>query len=125
MSPAIEIYEDQKIIQRTVTGELSTKRSLRLVRELSVAIKLNKGYNILIDLRDTLTRPETLDLMEIATACSRYKYDFKGKIAFLIPDTKERNKAAQLFRTCMEAQGFAFKQFYDYEAAIEWLFTKR
>ena len=125
MSSDIEIYEDQKIIRRTVSGELHTKRSLRLVREMSVAIKLNKGYNLLIDLRDTVTRPETLDLMEIATACSRYRYDFKGKIAFLIPDTDERNQAAKLFRTCMEAQGFAFQQFFHYEAAMEWLFTKR
>ena len=125
MAPDIKIYEDQKIIQRTVTGELHTKRSLRLVQELSVAIKLNKGYHILIDLRDTVTRPETLDLMEIATACSRYRHDFEGKIAFLIPDTDERNKAAKLFRTCMEAQGFVFKQFFDHEAALEWLFAKR
>ncbi|MGD8268240.1 MAG: hypothetical protein PVF55_08725 [Desulfobacterales bacterium] len=121
MSADIKIYEDHRIIQRTVTGELYTKRSLRLVQELAGAIKLNKGYNILVDLRDTMTRPETLDLMEIATACSRYRYDFKGKIAFLIPDTDERNKAAKLFRTCMEAQGFVFKQFFDREAAIEWL----
>ncbi|MGD9250785.1 MAG: hypothetical protein PVG19_06150 [Desulfobacterales bacterium] len=121
MSADIKIYEDHRIIQRTVTGELYTKRSLRLVQELAGAIKLNKGYHILVDLRDTMTRPETLDLMEIATACSRYRYDFKGKIAFLIPDTDERNKAAKLFRTCMEAQGFVFKQFFDREAAIEWL----
>ena len=121
MSPNIIIYEDKRVIQRTVTGELSTARSLKLVQELAVAIKLNQGYNILIDLRDTVTRPETLDLMEIATACSRYGYDFKSKIAFLIPDTKERIRVAKLFRTCMEAQGFEFTQFFDYDIAMEWL----
>ena len=43
------------------------------------------------------------------------------KIAFLIPDTIERNRFAMLFRTCMEAQGFAFKQFLDYDTAMAWL----
>ncbi len=121
MSPNIKIYEDQKVILRTVTGELVTARSLKLVKELAVAIKLNQGYNILIDLRETETRPETLDLMEIATACSRYRHGFKGKIAFLIPDTKERIRVAKLFRTCMEAQGFEFTQFFDFDLAMEWL----
>ena len=121
MSPDIKIYEDQKIIQRSVSGELNTIRSLQLVRELGVAVKLNQGYHILMDLRDTVARPATLDLMEIATACSRYKHDFKAKIAFLIPDMKERSRFAVLFRTCMIAHGFDFKQFYDHDTAIEWL----
>lgn len=121
MSPDIKIYEDLKIMQRTVAGELTTHRSLQLVRELAVAVKLNQGYHILMDLRDTVTQPATLDLMEIATACSRYKYDFKAKIAFLIPATKERGRFAKLFRTCMETHGFRFKQFFDADTAIEWL----
>jgi hypothetical protein len=121
MSPDIKIYEDQKIIQRIVTGELSTARSLKLVQELAVAVKLNKGYGILIDLRDTSTRPEMMDLIEIANECSRHKYDFESKIAFLIPDTEQRKLVAKTFKICMEAEGFEFKQFLEYDSAMEWL----
>ena len=125
MSSNIKIYEDQKIIQRTVSGELSTARSFKLVQEIAVAVELNRGYGILIDLRDTSTRPEMMDLIEIANECSRHKYDFEGKIAFLIPNTEQRQLVAKAFRICMEAEGFEFKQFFDYEAATEWLCTLR
>ena len=124
MSADIEIYEDPKIIKRTVTGELHSARSLLLVRELAVALKLNQGYDILLDLRDTVTRPETQDLMQIATECALYRSDFNGKIALLIPDTEERHRAAKLFKTCMEAQGFEFKQFFNGQAAVAWLSAK-
>ena len=43
------------------------------------------------------------------------------KIAFLIPDTEERIRFAQLFKACMGVQGFEFRQFFDREAALEWL----
>ena len=46
---------------------------------------------------------------------------FDSKVAFLIPDTEERRRFAELFRTCMEAQGFSFQQFFAEEAAMAWL----
>ncbi len=121
MSPKIRIHEDKKVIHRIVTGELYTARSIKLVRELAVAVKLNRGYGILMDLHDTVTRPETLDLLEIATECYRNKYDFKGGIAFIIPDTEERHRAAKIFKHLMEAKGFKFRQFSDFDAAMHWL----
>lgn len=121
MASDIKIFEDRKIIQRTVTGELHTERSIKLVRELAVAVKLNRGYSILMDLRDTVTRPDMLYLMDIATECSRHKYDFESKIAFLIPDTEDRSRVAELFKTCMEAQGFEFNQFTCIDDALAWL----
>ena len=121
MKTEIEIDENNKIIQRTVIGELYTERSLSLVRELALSLLTHKGYNVLMDMRETETRPEMLDLMAIASECAKLRSGFNRKIAFLIPDTEERVRFAQLFKACMEAQGFRFRQFFDREAALEWL----
>lgn len=117
----ITIDNDRKIIQRTVTGELHTERSLKLVREIALAASTHKDYNILMDLRDTESRPEMLDLLAIASECAVLKPEFNNKIAFLIPDKEERGQVARLFKTCMEAQGFRFRQFFDRDAALQWL----
>lgn len=59
--------------------------------------------------------------MAIASECATLRSGFNRKIAFLIPNTQERVRFAQLFKACMEAQGFRFRQFFDREAALEWL----
>jgi len=117
----IKIDIEKKIIHRTVAGDLYTARSLKLVRELGMAVNTYKGYNVLLDMRETATEPEMLDLMQIASACAKLGSDFDNKIAFLIPNTEERIRFAQLFKSCMEAQGFEFRQYFDYEAAMVWL----
>ena len=121
MKTEIEIDENNKIILRTVTGELYTERSIKLVRELAISLLTHKGYHVLMDMRETVTKPEMLDLMAIASECAKLRSGFNRKIAFLIPDTEERIRFAQLFKACMEAQGFRFRQFFDREAALEWL----
>lgn len=121
MNLNFEINTDKKIIHRTVAGDLYTERSLKLVRELATAVNARKGYNVLMDMRETETKPEMLDLMQIASVCARLGSNFDRKIAFLIPNTEERIRFAQLFKVCMEAQGFKFRQFFDYETAVKWL----
>ena len=121
MAMAINIDNDHKIIHRKVAGDLYTERSLQLVRELGMAVNSHKGFNVLMDMRETETKPEMLDLMQIASACVQLGSDFDSKIAFLIPNTEERIRFAQLFKACMEAQGFEFRPFFDYDAAMEWL----
>lgn len=117
----LEIDKDRKIIHRTVTGGLFTERSLELVRELAVALGKHRGYSVLMDMRETGTKPEMLDLMGIASTCAKLRSDADTKIAFLIPNTEERVRFAQLFKACMEAQGFQFRQFFERDAALEWL----
>lgn len=121
MTIEIEIDENKKLLQRTVTGDLYTERSLQLVRELALSLLTHKGYNVLMDMRETETKPEMLDLMAIASECAKLRSGFNRKIAFLIPNTHERVRFAQLFKACMEAQGFRFRQFFDRAAALEWL----
>jgi hypothetical protein len=117
----LEIHQDRKIIQRTVTGDLYTGRSLELVRELAMIVNEHRGYNVLMDMRETESKPEMLDLMQISSACAKLAPDLDTKIAFLIPDTEERVRFAQLFKACMDAQGIRFRQFFDKDAALAWL----
>lgn len=118
---AVVIDDDKRIIQKTVTGKLYTERSLELVRELAINLDSYRGYNVLMDMRETETKPEMLDLMKIASTCAELRTDTDTKIAFLIPNTEERVRFAQLFKACMETQGFKFDQFFDRKTAIEWL----
>lgn len=124
MTTDITIDKDKKIIHRTETGEMFTERSIAWVRELALTLKFHADYNILMDLRETETQPEMLDLMAIASECANLKSDFNSKIAFLIPNTEARVRFAKLFKACMEAQGFQFKQFFDHAAAMAWLTEK-
>jgi len=117
----IKIDNDNMIIEKTETGEMFTERSLSWVKELAFAVQLNPGYNVLMDLRETTVKPEMLDLMQIASACRKLRSNFDSKIAFLIPNTEERVRFSQLFKSCMEAQDFRFRHFFDREAALEWL----
>ena len=121
MTADIKIDNERKIIQKTVTGVLTGDRSIRVVREIALSLFIHKGYSVLIDIRDTEPQHETMDLMAIATECAKLRSDFNSKVAVLNPDIEERVRFAQLFKTCMEAQGFIFMQFLDYEPALEWL----
>ena len=125
MIAEINVDNENKTIQRILTGEIDTNQALSLVREISNSVKIHEGYNILVDMRDTTYQPEMMDMLEIAAECSKHLIDFSRKIAFLIPDTEQRKLVAKIFRTCMEAEGFELKQFFDYEAASKWLCSER
>ena len=121
MTANIHIDQDRKIIRKTITGVLTGDRSIKAVREIALLLITHKGYRVLIDIRNTEPQHENMDLMAIATECAKLRSDFNGKIAVLNPDIEERVRFAELFKACMEAQGFAFKQFRDDDPAIEWL----
>jgi hypothetical protein len=121
MATKIKIDNDQKIIKRAVSGVLHTDRAIKLVRELSMAVELQKDYGILMDLRESVTAPEMTDWMAIMSAWARLADGFDNKIAFIFSKDEEHTRFAQLLKTCMEAQGFNFRQLIDYDTAIEWL----
>jgi hypothetical protein len=121
MATKININSDQKIIKRVVSGVLYTDRAIKLVHELSMAAELQKDYGILMDLRESVTAPEMTDLMAIMSMWSHFARDFDNKIAFILSKDEEHTRFAKLLKTCMEAQGFNFRQLFDYDTAIEWL----
>lgn len=121
MIAEIDVVHEQKIIIRNLLGEIDPNQAASLINEIAFAVSQHNGYNILVDIRDTTFEPDMGDLLEIATEFSKQLRSHDRKIAFIIPDTAQRRKVAKLFRTCMETQGFRFMQFFDFEAAIDWL----
>ena len=121
MRADISIDEDQKLIRRTVTGQLTPERSLRIIYEMATVVKLHQDHNILIDIRDTAPVTQSSDMMAIAGVCSMLKSDFSSKIAFLVPGTQDRERTTEFWKACMVAQGFEFGKFYDDATALAWL----
>ena len=121
MATKINNVDGQKIIKRAVSGVLYTDRAIQLIHELSMVADLQKDHDILLDLRGSVTAPEMTDLMAIMSAWSRLAGDFNNKIAVIFSKGEEHTRFAQLFNTCMEAQSFKFRQFFDYDTSIEWL----
>ena len=121
MTTKIKIDNDQKIIKRSVSGVLHTDRAIKLVRELAMTAKRQEDYDILMDLREAVTAPEMTDFMAIMSAWSSFAEDFGNKIAVIFTRDQKHTRFAQLFKTCMEAQNFKFRQLFDYESAMEWL----
>jgi hypothetical protein len=117
----IEVDKYRKVIHRKVSGVLDTRRSIELVRGLSMAAELYKGYDILMDLRETKTAPEMTDFMAIVSAWSRLWANFDSKVAFLILKIEQHTRYAEIFEVCMKASGFQIQQFFEREAAMEWL----
>ena len=124
MITEVNVDNENKIIRRTLTGEIDKHHAIKLVREISFSVKCYEGYSVLVDMRDTTHHPEMADLLAIADECSRQLVGFDCRIAFVIPDTEQRKQVARLFRTCMEAQSFELRQFFEYEPAMEWLGEK-
>ncbi len=121
MIAEIDLDHDQKVIIRSLAGEIEPKQALLLINEIAFTVEQHRSYNILVDIRDTTFEPEMGDLLAIATECARQLANYDRKIAFLIPDTAQRRKVAKVFKACMETQGFQFNQFFDYETAMAWL----
>jgi hypothetical protein len=121
MNTENDIDDDNRIVQINVTGEITTGQASKLVQNISIAVKLNQGYNVLVDIRNATFNPEMVDLFEISSEFSKQLVGFNRKIALLIPNTEKLKQVAKLLRICMEAKGFQFKQFFDYDATVKWL----
>jgi hypothetical protein len=121
MSSDLEIHKDELVIQLTVTGELNADRGLAIIDKIALTVRLHPTYNILVDIQDTTYQPDMAEMLEVASECSKRLTNFRPKIAYLIPDRKERKQVAKLFKTCMELQGFEFRQFVGYDDALKWL----
>jgi len=123
MLSGIKIYKIKDFIRKTETGNIDFERSKKIVRELAMAAGLHKGYNILVDLRETTISTATSieDIMKIALEFGSFVSSFENKIANIVPDDPERMKRATRFKACMDMQGFEYEIFTDYESAIEWL----
>ncbi len=121
MADRIKIYRIGDFIRFTETGTLDVPRSVLIVHELSIAANHHQDHNILLDLRETDTDIDMMGVMDIAAEFGKYREVFQNKIAVLIPDSEQRIEFAKQVKACMDLQGFQFDQFFDFEAAMDWL----
>jgi len=118
---ATKIGKDLKIIKRTSSGVLQTDQAVEPVRELSMAAKLQRGNNFLLDLRGTVIGPEMIDSMATTSGFSTRLSISDDKIALIITCAEGSFRFAKRFKACLAAQGFDFNHFYSYDTAVEWL----
>ncbi len=121
MSSKVKVYRIKDFIRMTESGVLDLDRSISIVRELAYEAKYHRDHNIILDFRETDINANHRDMIQISLEFARYHKAFQNKIAVLIPNTEDRLQIASLLKTSMDYQGFEFKQFFDFEKAIEWL----
>lgn len=117
----VKIDQDKKIIEKTVSGQLTTEGSMMVIYEIATIVNIYPDYSILIDIRDTDPITDMSDMMSLASEISKHGSGFRNKIAFVVPDTEDRARTIELWKTCMETQGFRYRRFFDRESAFEWL----
>ena len=121
MDDQLKIYRTTDFIKQSARGTIDLERSLRTVRDLATAADFHRGHNILLDLRQTVSRNSPTEVMRVAAEFAVYRHRFRNKIAVLIPDKAERIARAEFMKTCMELKGFQWAFFTVYEDAIDWI----
>ena len=114
-------YQTKDFIRKNEEGTLDINRSLALVKELALAASCHSGFDVLIDLRQTEPLEHFADTLTVAMEFARYQDMFRGKIAVLIPGTRERIERAEFFKAGLGAVSFKMEHFTVFEDAIEWL----
>ncbi len=121
-SARVKIYKMKDFLRLTETGEIDVNRSKEIVRLLAIAASFHADHNILLDLRETTIKEESMrDVLEVALEIARYKSAFKGKLANLLPDDEQRLSMARRLKVLMHIEGFQYEIFTSFEEAVEWL----
>jgi hypothetical protein len=119
-----KLYKTKEFIRKNEKGGLDFDRSLTMIRELVKAASHHKDHNILVDIRNTETKLNFVELLTVTLEFAKYEDVFQNKIVFLIPNEEERIKRAEYVKkSLVGVMGFQLEYFTDYEKAIEWLST--
>ena len=121
-SARLKIYKMKDFLRLTESGEIDVNRSKEIVRQLAIVAGFHVEYNILLDLRGTAIKEESMgSALEVALEIAQYKSAFKGKLANLLPGDEKRLSMARQLRTLMHIEGFQYEIFTNFEGAVEWL----
>jgi hypothetical protein len=121
-SARMKIYKMKDLFRLTETGEIDVNRSKEIVRQLAAAAAFHVDHNILLDLRETAIKEESMkDILEVALEIARYKAAFKGKLANLLPGDEKRLSMAKQLKNLMLIEGFQYEIFTSFEEAVDWL----
>ncbi len=121
-SARVKIYKMKDFLRLTETGRIDVNRSKEIVRQLAVAAAFHVDHNILLDLRETVVKEESMwDILEVALEIARYRSAFKGKLANLLPADEKRLSTARQLKALMDIKEFQYEIFTSFEEAVEWL----
>ena len=121
-SARMKIYKMKDLFRLTETGEIDVNRSKEIVRQLAAAAAFHVDHNILLDLRETAIKEESMrDILEVVLEIARYKAVFKGKLANLLPGDEKRLSMAKQLKNLMVIEGFQYEIFTSFEEAVDWL----
>jgi hypothetical protein len=121
-SARVKIYRMKDLLRMTETGEIDVERSKEIVHQLAAAAAFHADHNILLDLRETTIKEESMsDVLEVALEIARYRAAFKGKLANLLPGDEKRLFIARQLKALMDIKGFQYEIFTNFEEAVEWL----
>ena len=66
MDDQLKIYRTTDFIKQSASGTIDLERSLRTVRDLATAADFHREHNILLDLRQTVSRNSPTEVMRVA-----------------------------------------------------------
>lgn len=121
-SARVKIYKMKDFLRLTERGEIDVNRSKEIVRQLAVAAAFHVDHNILLDMRGTEVKEESMgSALEVALEIAHYKSAFTGKLANLLPADEKRLSMARQLKALMHIEGFQYEIFTSFEEAVEWL----
>ena len=120
MKASIKLVKTKDFISTTASGELNLEESKNVLNKLAALIMPDEQHDILIDIRDTVSVLTLSDIYELVSEVGRHRSSFRNKIAILLADHHDFDKAAFL-EMCAGNRGFSVNTFTEFEEAINWL----
>mgnify|MGYP001422034468 FL=1 len=120
MKASIKLVKTKDFISTTASGELNLEESKNVLNKLAALMMPDEQHDILIDIRDTVSVLTLSDIYELVSEVGRHRNSFRNKIAILLADHHDFDKAAFL-EMCAGNRGFSVNTFTEFEEAINWL----
>ena len=120
MKASIKLVKTKDFISTTASGELNLEESKNVLNKLAALMMPDEQHDILIDIRDTVSVLTLSDIYELVSEVGRHRSSFRNKIAILLADHHDFDKAAFL-EMCAGNRGFSVNTFTEFEEAINWL----
>ncbi len=120
MKASIKLVKTKDFISTTASGELNLEESKNVLNKLAALMMPDEEHDILIDIRVTVSVLTLSDIYELVSEVGRHRSSFRNKIAILLADHHDFDKAAFL-EMCAGNRGFSVNTFTEFEEAINWL----
>ncbi|HMT12754.1 MAG TPA: hypothetical protein PKA39_14150 [Ignavibacteria bacterium] len=120
MKAEIKFVKTKDFISTTASGELNLEESKNVLNKLAALIHPDEQHDILVDIRDTVSVLTLSDIYELVTEIGRHRSSFRNKVAILLADHHDFDKAVFL-EMCAGNRGFSVNTFTEFEEAVNWL----